>query len=377
MTALTAKRATDGRSLGAIHSVPVAASTTIYGGSIVMVNTSGYAVPASTTNPLLVIGVATETVDNSSGAAAALWVNAQEGVYKFAASTASQASVGQVAYAEDDQTVDETAGAGEIVCGRIVEYVGASSVWVDISPKYGGGGGAAGGPLASGYIWVGNSSGEQAAVAMSGDATISNTGVVTVADVTVGSDAAGDTLVRGASAYGRLGIGTAGQMYLTNSGATSPEWASMSGHGTLAAGGALTLADSAGVGGLFPCPKMALCLYDFSVDGGAQGAITLSSNATIPDNAIVELMNYHVVTTCTSAADTATIKIGLATDGDLSTAIAINDGANPWDAGGHLASGLTPLVKKTTAARAFVMTVATQDLTAGKICFAFRYWIGE
>lgn len=79
--------------------------------------------------------------------------------------------------------------------------------------------------LADGKIWMGNGSGEAAAVTMSGDATITDAGVITVADVTVGSDAAGDILYKSsATALTRLAKGTANQLLAMNSGATAPEW---------------------------------------------------------------------------------------------------------------------------------------------------------
>lgn len=137
------------------------------------------------------------------------------------------------------------------------------------------------------------------------------------------------------------------------------------------------VADSSSAGGLF-AKKVAVATYDFSVDGGTEGAITLASTATIPDNAIVTAFHYDVITTCTSATDAATIAVSLPTDGALSTAIAISDAGNPWDAGAHLASEITPLAVKTTAARAVQITTAGgEDLTAGKIVFAVEYFVTE
>lgn len=133
--------------------------------------------------------------------------------------------------------------------------------------------------------------------------------------------------------------------------------------------------DSAGAGGLF-VKKTALAVYDFAVDGGTEGTITLASTATIPDNAVVTATTYDVVTTLTSATDAATIKLNLPTDGDLSTAIAISDGTNPWDLGTHLASVITPIAQKTTAARALqIITAGGENITAGKIVFAVDYYV--
>jgi hypothetical protein len=178
--------------------------------------------------------------------------------------------------------------------------------------------------LASAKLIVGNGSGVGAAVDLSGDATVLNTGAMTIANDAV-------TEVK--------------------------------------------TADSDGTSGLYVM-KYALATYDFATDGGgAPGAITLTDAVTIPDNAVVELVSYDVVTTCTSAGDTGTLKVSLATDGDLSTAIAINDGSNPWDAGVHAASAVTPILVKTTGARLITVTTATQAFTAGKVVFCFRYYV--
>lgn len=81
--------------------------------------------------------------------------------------------------------------------------------------------------LASGKIYVGNASNVAAAVTMSGDATLSNAGVLTVTDLTLGSDAAGDMFYKtSATVTARLPKGTSNQMLHMNSGATAPEWVS-------------------------------------------------------------------------------------------------------------------------------------------------------
>lgn len=77
---------------------------------------------------------------------------------------------------------------------------------------------------ASGQILVGDGT-DIVSVAVSGDATLASTGALTVADVTVGSDAAGDMLYKtSATALARLAKGTALQLLRMNSGATAPEW---------------------------------------------------------------------------------------------------------------------------------------------------------
>ena len=122
----------------------------------------------------------------------------------------------------------------------------------------------------------------------------------------------------------------------------------------------------------------AVVTYDFAVDGGTAGAIVPVGSPTIPNNAVVWVEAIDVLTTCTSAASTATIKLGLPTDGDLTTAIAINDGSAPWTKASfsRIAGALaTPLTKKTTAARVPTVTVGVQNVTAGKVVFYLRYWV--
>ncbi len=120
--------------------------------------------------------------------------------------------------------------------------------------------------------------------------------------------------------------------------------------------------------------------YDFDNDGGGSpGTITLTDTVTLPDNAVVILDSYEVLTTFTSSSDTATVKLALATDGDLSTAIAINDAANPWDAGAFIAdsNNVAPIAVKTTGDRLVQIVTAVQALTAGKAVFHLRYYVTE
>lgn len=266
-----------------------------------------------------------------------------------------------------DSTVGEiTLARGSVIVGN------ASGVGAAVDAK------------TSGRILVGDGT-DLLSVAVSGDVALAASGATTVTDLTIASEARGDLLRRGASAWERVSAKDSGKFLIGDG--TDVISATMSGDATVSAAGAVTIAagavtnakvaDSAGTSAL-GIRKSATVVYDFAVDGGAQGAIALTGSPTIPDNAVVWVESYDVLTTLTSAADTATVKLGLATDGDLTTAIAINDGTNPWDAGvfSRIAGGLaTPLTKKTTGARTFVMTVATQDLTAGKICFQVAYWV--
>lgn len=134
------------------------------------------------------------------------------------------------------------------------------------------------------------------------------------------------------------------------------------------------IADSAGLAGSY-VQKVALAVYDFAVDGGVIGAITLAGTTQLPDNAVVTAVTHDVLTTCTSATDAATIALSVPTDGALTTALAISNAANIWDAGAHLPNTVLP--KKLTAARNLQITVAAEALTAGKIVFAVQYYVSQ
>ncbi len=78
--------------------------------------------------------------------------------------------------------------------------------------------------LSSANILVGNGSNVAVSVAMSGDAAISNAGVVTVSDLTIASEAQGDVLYFNGSNWVRLGAGTNGQFLKTQGASANPVW---------------------------------------------------------------------------------------------------------------------------------------------------------
>jgi len=122
MTALAADRILRRSGSSAVSmklkSLPVAASTTIYGGAIVAINQSGYAVPASADPSLFVVGVALAAADNSAGAAGAISVAIERGVFSFnnssSTSALTDADIGRVCYAADDNTVARITAIGTL-----------------------------------------------------------------------------------------------------------------------------------------------------------------------------------------------------------------------------------------------------------------------
>lgn len=135
MTALSAAKVNiQGKCLGDIKRYLMTASTTIYQGGMVCLDSSGTAIPAAiASGNSNVVGVATETV--TSAASGSYYIHAQEGLFRMAGSTMAQTDVGELAFVSDDQTVDNVQALNAPVAGRILEYVDASTVWIWISPK--------------------------------------------------------------------------------------------------------------------------------------------------------------------------------------------------------------------------------------------------
>lgn len=115
-------------------SFPVAASTTIYGGSLVATDANGRAVPASASSALKCWGRCERLADNAAGAAAAIQCAVKPGVFYFANSgDIDQTSVGKYCYAVDDQTVSLADGAGlRPIAGVIYSYDSSLGVGVGV-----------------------------------------------------------------------------------------------------------------------------------------------------------------------------------------------------------------------------------------------------
>jgi hypothetical protein len=117
---------------GEIVTLPLAAATKIFQGTLVAINAAGNAVPASDTAALRVIGRAEEEVDNSDGSAGDLKINVARGVFRYANSGTNAVDAddkGKICFVEDDQTVAETT-TNKIPAGRVLD-VDADGVWVD------------------------------------------------------------------------------------------------------------------------------------------------------------------------------------------------------------------------------------------------------
>lgn len=136
MSALTAARNTPMMGHGGLPitlSYPVAASTTIYAGGIVAINSSGYLVMASDTASTKVVGIAAD-VDGAnvvnSGSNGDVNAPVLQGVARWAnGNSITLASVGVKAYVSDDQTVATSGTTNSIEVG-LIYLVDSQGVWV-------------------------------------------------------------------------------------------------------------------------------------------------------------------------------------------------------------------------------------------------------
>jgi len=121
-------------------------------------------------------------------------------------------NIGTTSASDFNLVGDATVGEIGLTTGSIL--IGAAGVGSALDVK------------TSGQILVGNGT-TGVSVAVSGDATLSSAGALTVVDLTLGSDAAGDMFYKtSATVTARLAKGTANQMLHMNAGATAPEWVS-------------------------------------------------------------------------------------------------------------------------------------------------------
>lgn len=145
--ALTADRDTDSME-GIYRALRVAASTTVYSGSLVCSNAAGYAVPGADTAGLKFRGVAREQGANASGANGDVKVEVDDQagkIFFFASTGLTQADVGEKLYIIDDQTVG-LEGNGDVdnyvYAGTLAYFDSATSAPVRIDPVQDGGAGA-------------------------------------------------------------------------------------------------------------------------------------------------------------------------------------------------------------------------------------------
>ena len=134
--ALTVERDTPTRE-GSLMSVGIYTNTRIFAGAMVALNAGGYAIPAADSASLNVIGRAEKTVDNrvnatGAGDSGTFNVSVRRGVFRWVnGDTFTDADIGELAFVEDDQTVQKAAAASADIIAGVVVDVDSDGVWVD------------------------------------------------------------------------------------------------------------------------------------------------------------------------------------------------------------------------------------------------------
>jgi hypothetical protein len=119
--------------------------------------------------------------------------------------------------------------------------------------------------------------------------------------------------------------------------------------------------------------RRAVGLYDFAVDGGAVGALTLRGDVAIPSGAIITDALLYVETALAGGTVTDTVSLGSEAAADIQAAAARNTA--PWSTTGAKRVTLTATAApvRTTAARNLSMTINGTALTAGKFTLVVSY----
>lgn len=123
---------------GKLYEFPVAGSTTIEKGKLVVLN-GGNAEEGSEATGLVAAGRAEETVDNSGGSAGDKTVKVRSGVFAWVNSSSDavvDADVGSTVYIEDDQTISSTDNAGARSAAGKLMRLDSEGAWVGTGIEY-------------------------------------------------------------------------------------------------------------------------------------------------------------------------------------------------------------------------------------------------
>ncbi len=230
--------------------------------------------------------------------------------------------------------------------------------------------------LTSAHVLVGNGSNLAADVAVSGVIALDNTGATTFAAGAVDNAAVSASA---AIAFSKLATLTSGNV-LVGSAGNVPTSVAMAGDVTIVAAGTTAIgAAKVTTAMLKPtttaglhAKRLAYGVLNPTATAGDRTVAPHDLGATIPDNAFVTNVFYWVETTLTSATDAATVALSIEAANDVTVAIAISDGSNPWDTTAKPVEGIPKLETTstwlaTTAARAVTATVGVEALLLGKL----------
>ncbi|MDH4449199.1 MAG: hypothetical protein QE265_01235 [Rhodoferax sp.] len=135
MPALTADRDTPRRE-NLLRNFLVKGANRIFAGSLVCIDSTGFAVKGQVSTTLTCVGRADEMVDNTSGPDGAQRVTTMSGTFRYANSTAGDlitlADVDAACFIVDDQTVAKTNGTNTRSQAGIIRDVDSGGVWVEV-----------------------------------------------------------------------------------------------------------------------------------------------------------------------------------------------------------------------------------------------------
>lgn len=133
MTALASTRATPERT-GQTYSYPVTANAVCHAGGLAVLDSAGNCKPGVTGTGLIPVGRFEESADNTGGSAGDVSVTVQRGVFRWSNSgggdAITKASIGDLAYIVDDQTVAATSDTGARSPAGVIVDVDGAGVWV-------------------------------------------------------------------------------------------------------------------------------------------------------------------------------------------------------------------------------------------------------
>lgn len=134
--ALSASRNTPRRD-GVSTAIGLAANVTCHQGGIVVVDATGYAMPAKTALNLVAMGIAELSATNGA-VAGEVRAQVRSGTFRFGSAGGpdqiGQAQLGRVVYLVDDETVAATNGTNTRSPAGVCVDIDPAGIWVAIGP---------------------------------------------------------------------------------------------------------------------------------------------------------------------------------------------------------------------------------------------------
>ena len=123
---------------GKISAYPLAADAIIFKGALVMIVLgTGYLVPAADTASGVIQGHAYESMDNTGGSAGDKKVRVFKfGIIELIVTGVTEADIGKLVYATDDNTGVLTGAVNSVVIGKVDGIKGTNVAYVDTAQRW-------------------------------------------------------------------------------------------------------------------------------------------------------------------------------------------------------------------------------------------------